>query len=425
MVRFWKLFASAGALWTLAHSSPSLADSKFVKLGNVAAVQTMPASRSPHVAIIYENGQSAGHPMCQAMADRGFMTLCIIEGQHRSGWEDVAKEVRAAVQYVRSQPGITKVVLYGHSGGGAVASFYEAVAENGASFCNAPEKLHSCGHDFGEYPAVDGVVFPDAHPGMGVMALRMVNPSVTSDGRRLTIDPALDPYDARNGFNPDGPSHYSPDFQARYAAAQAERMASLVRRAEQIKADIASGAINDPVADRIVFESFGFTSHLDELDPTIPDLMQTREPRRLLRNDGSIVTEMIRSSSVGHPEEVDRGAMPRAQIWTTTEFLSMGSVRAKDSLTHIDYCSSNSVTACNVRYIHVPVLFLAMGANDFIGDDERMYDSSPAADREYIVVEGALHGGDPCVKCEKSPGQYANSQRNMFDYIAAWINKRF
>ena len=45
--------------------------------------------------------------------------------------------------------------------------------------------------------------------------------------------------------------------------------------------------------------------------------------------------------------------------------------------------------------------------------------------KEYIVVEGALHGGQPCRACEKIPGQYANSERNMYDYIRDWINERF
>jgi len=46
-------------------------------------------------------------------------------------------------------------------------------------------------------------------------------------------------------------------------------------------------------------------------------------------------------------------------------------------------------------------------------------------DKDYIVVEGATHGATPCTECEKTPGQYSNSVKNFFDYVAMWINSRF
>ena len=41
------------------------------------------------------------------------------------------------------------------------------------------------------------------------------------------------------------------------------------------------------------------------------------------------------------------------------------------------------------------------------------------------MIEGATHGIRPCAACEKTPGQYGNSVRNYFDYVAKWINARF
>jgi hypothetical protein len=40
-------------------------------------------------------------------------------------------------------------------------------------------------------------------------------------------------------------------------------------------------------------------------------------------------------------------------------------------------------------------------------------------------LEGAEHGQTPCVPCESTPGQYANSVKNFYDYVRDWINKRF
>ena len=42
-----------------------------------------------------------------------------------------------------------------------------------------------------------------------------------------------------------------------------------------------------------------------------------------------------------------------------------------------------------------------------------------------LVIEGALHGYTPCKACETTPGQYSNTVKNLFDYVAAWTNKRF
>jgi hypothetical protein len=46
-------------------------------------------------------------------------------------------------------------------------------------------------------------------------------------------------------------------------------------------------------------------------------------------------------------------------------------------------------------------------------------------DKDFVVIEGANHGFTPCVPCERSPGQYSNTVRNLFDYIAGWLNARF
>ena len=48
-----------------------------------------------------------------------------------------------------------------------------------------------------------------------------------------------------------------------------------------------------------------------------------------------------------------------------------------------------------------------------------------ASQSGFIVLEGATHGIRPCTACEKTPGQYANSVKNYFDYVAKWINARF
>ena len=54
-----------------------------------------------------------------------------------------------------------------------------------------------------------------------------------------------------------------------------------------------------------------------------------------------------------------------------------------------------------------------------------VFEKSASRDKDYVVVEGAVHGFAPCTACETTPGQYANSVKNLFDYIRNWTNKRF
>ena len=104
---------------------------------------------------------------------------------------------------------------------------------------------------------------------------------------------------------------------------------------------------------------------------------------------------------------------------------SSAPIRAKSSIDDIDYCSTNNSTVCAIQSISVPVLFAAMGAHYFIRDNERHYDLAASKDKDFITIEGAVHGFGPCTACERTPGQYSNSVKNLFDYVAKWLNERF
>ena len=66
-----------------------------------------------------------------------------------------------------------------------------------------------------------------------------------------------------------------------------------------------------------------------------------------------------------------------------------------------------------------------MGAHYFVRDVEHEYDAAATKDKDIIVIEGAVHGFTPCTRCETTPGQYANSEKNFFDYVSGWITKRY
>jgi hypothetical protein len=113
------------------------------------------------------------------------------------------------------------------------------------------------------------------------------------------------------------------------------------------------------------------------------------------------------------------------KIFTITSFLSANAIRATHSLDDIDWCSSNNSVPCAIQRISAPVLFTAMGAFYFIRDNEIHYEMAASNDKDFVVIEGALHGFTPCTACEQFPGQYSNTVKNLFDYVRDWINDRF
>ena len=56
-------------------------------------------------------------------------------------YEKLPLDVKAGVEFLRRQPGIGKVLLFGHSGGGPLMSLYQAVAEKGVAYCKGANKL--------------------------------------------------------------------------------------------------------------------------------------------------------------------------------------------------------------------------------------------------------------------------------------------
>jgi len=414
---------------------------EYIRLGQLSAALYKPDSGpSPHVAFLlaHRTANYLNHLGCHELSARGFLTLCFntrFENNEASvRWEETPLDVKAAVDFARTQPGITRVILFGHSGGGPLMSFYQAVAEKGPAYCQAPNKLVKCGGTLNNLKPADGIVFADAHAGNPVQALRSLNPSVTIEGGRRRVDPALDPFDPKNGYDPHGPSHYSAEFQDRYFAAQSAKMNALIDAALRAQRRMESGDFPYPDDDIFIIPfggnpgaGPGGSAALAALDPSIADMMSTGRPEKLLRNDGSIVTQIVDSVAVSQPEMAvtNRAFGTGTKRFTIKSFLSANATRSTNSRSGIDSCSSNNSTVCAVESISVPLVIAAMGAYQFIRDDEIIFEKSASRDKDYIVIEGALHGFGPCTACERTKGQYSNTVKNLFDYIRDWTNKRF
>jgi len=151
----------------------------------------------------------------------------------------------------------------------------------------------------------------------------------------------------------------------------------------------------------------------------------TVAPQQLLKNDGSVATQIVESVRVPTLDPEANGEFGSTMFLTLRSFLSVRAIRSNDSMEDIDYCSSNNSTPCNLQNVTIPLLVTAMGGHYFIRDSEKFYDMAASPDKEFIVIEGASHGGTPCTACEQYPGQYSNTVKNLFDYMTNWINDRF
>jgi hypothetical protein len=120
----------------------------------------------------------------------------------------------------------------------------------------------------------------------------------------------------------------------------------------------------------------GASAALFIAQPSIEAVNSTAKPAKLLRNDGTITTQVIKSVYVADPK-LSRDNLrfnTGTKVYTLRSFLSANAIRSKNSMDDIDYCSSNNSTVCAVQSISVPVLLMGMGAHYFIRDNERHFD---------------------------------------------------
>ena len=79
------------------------------------------------------------------LSRRGFLMLCMNSrfenNEPAVDFEQLPLDVKQGVQFLRKQPGISKVVLFAHSGGGPIMALYQAVAEKGTAYCKGENKL--------------------------------------------------------------------------------------------------------------------------------------------------------------------------------------------------------------------------------------------------------------------------------------------
>jgi hypothetical protein len=255
-----------------------------------------------------------------------------------------------------------------------------------------------------------------------------------ADNPPISAKPSLDPFSPANGFVENGASSYSPEFKARYSRAQADRMNDWIDQALLMKQRIAKGDWRFPDDDSVVLARAGGSvagggneASLFRMDTSVQCC--TLMPEKILRNDGSVITQMyttvrLPNSAADYPGNLtfDTGT----KNLTITSFLSANAIRATDALdfNRIDWCSSNNSVPCALQHISVPLLITAMGAYYFFPDGEKYYlYYAKSQDKTFIIADGLVHGITACTpNCLGGP--YTNMVTNYWNYVFNWISHR-
>ncbi len=433
-------------------TSPSMAQtqtykSTFVSLDTgVPGLLYEPLKPGPKAAIaimaMHNNGdyltQSPANP-CINLVKRGYRALCANSSASKSGFmsdndqDKLLLNVKLGVAYLRAYPGVRKVVIFGHSGGGGMMASYQNIAENGLKACQGPEKLIKCADALAGLPAADGIMMIDATLGTPGTTLFSLDPAVVDDDSGQPLIPELDIYNPKNGFDPKGAT-YSDEFIKRFHARQGERMNRLIAKAQDRLAKIEAGkgrfADDEPF---VIPGSFPTANKLNMQDVRLQS--RTRNAWPLLHPDGSITTEIVHTVRVARAMQSVTPSLNQGAITTTVKrFLKNYAVKTRpdygftaDTLSGIDYQSSWAIALNSVEGITKPLLQMGMtGSHEFFLI-ETVREHARSADKTLAYVEGAVHGFGPCKECAVAKGlpenYYGDTIKTLYDYIDGWLSK--
>lgn len=328
-----------------------------------------PAQGKKRIAaiVMHPSSNFMGHYLISPLAQRGI--CCMGLNSRYMGndsvliMERVIQDLGAGIRFLRGL-GYELILLLGNSGGGALAAFYQAQAENltlTGTPAGDPVELTAS-----DLPPADGIMLNAAHAGRAALLREWIDPSVRDESESLDADPALDMYAPENG------PPYSNSFLRRFRDAQAQR----VKRIEfwvRERLSILRGSPQGP-------SDQAFIIHRTHADPRFLDLSLDANDRAA----GSIW---------GDARAVNYGANAMGRYTSCTAFLSQWS------------SVSNADGPENLARTSVPVLFLEHTADGSTFPSTRTAWLTAAGNRATALqVKNGTH--------------YLNGQPKLVEFIA-------
>lgn len=317
-------------------------------------------------------------------------------------WEDLALDVAAAVAEMRRR-GYQYVVLYGHSAGGPLVTYYQSIAEHGNSILSKKALSQFAGYERNErevrLPAADAVVTQSSTAGTAYSFLMRLDGSVI-DEERGTRDPDLDPFSSANGFDPEtGAGHYSEMFIRSYRAAQCRRMNRLIDQVRRKRMACSEGRGLFLDDDLIVIH--GIRGELACVDlslsaaTTRPYTVSSSGAPEIVTSRRRIVPGYARRNSSfrdGGTVHTLRSFLSYRAVVAAPEFWDPEAVTADAS--GIDLSSTHSSTSANISAVTVPVLMTYATADTqvHLPTAELIFNAAAqASHRNLVFIDGAEH----------------------------------
>ncbi|GAA2143188.1 alpha/beta hydrolase family protein [Actinomadura napierensis] len=338
------------------------------------------AGTKPKVAFIATHYQIdfAEHYLAEYMAERGFGFLgwnTRFRGDESHFLLDHALvDIGVGVRWLREVAGVETVVLLGNSGGGSLMAAYQSQAVE-PNVTTLPGLRLAAGVD--DLPAADAYISVAAHLGRPDVLTSWMDASVTDESDPVATDPSLDLFDPENG------PPYSPEFLARYRAAQEVRNRRITAWVKDELARLSAAGYHDRP-----FSVFRTWADPRMVDPSI-------EPTNRRPN----------SCYPGKPERANRSVFGIAAACTLRTWLNLWSLDDSQTRAHP-----------HLARITVPSLVVNADADTgvFPSDAAAMYDALAAQDKERHDLSGDHYFLTP----EGARGELA-------DLIASWLGKRF
>lgn len=329
--------------------------------------------------------------------------------------EDILLDLAACVGVLKAEHEVDEILLFGNSGGGSLAAFYQSQAtrEPGKRIETTPGGQPTA-LARAEMPPADALVLVSCHRGQGMVMNECIDPAVVDEADPEHTDTELDMYCARNGFRPAPQwSEYDDEFVARYREAQLARVARLDAVARELLAENERAAAlkSDPDFQKLGFDDQHKILRREARQPvmtiyrTMANLHYVdRHLDPSEREYGSLLSD--------RPDLMNQQIMGFGRLCSPAAWLSTWSG-----------LSSNANLLKTLPEIDVPTLVVNAGRDREIypkTDAEPIFQAVGAEDRTFLSFPHARHYFEPEFGASEAPDVEA-----LMDQVIPWLAARF
>jgi pimeloyl-ACP methyl ester carboxylesterase len=406
---------------------------RYVRLGsnNAEGLLYEPVDPGPkaRVAVVYSfpSENNFNSPPGRELAKRGYRVLMVNFHGADVGPEVYAPSISHGIEYLRSLPGVERVVIIGHSGGGHLVTFYADVSANGPAACQGKQLIYPCrGEGLKGLAKPDGLILLD--PALGAFhRMSSMDPAVNDTDRRRNA--TVDMFLPANGYDPAAKrAAYSAEFAKRFYAAQAARNDRILKHALERLQAIEQGTAQ--FSDDEPFVVPGMSSHPPGArlyQPDVSIVAHTKQSHTLLKSDGSAVDTVLSSvrppTGAAFADELNSLNVMSENV-TVRKFLANDAIRTTagyaftaDDIVGVEWDSSMNSTPGDARGVNVPALVMVMTCHYLVVPGEIVFNHLASKDKTLVGVEGALHEFNACKP------EYGDTVKRTFDYVDNWLSK--